>query len=1015
MHIRILESRTARPFATGPSRAACAPARAVVLCVLASILAGCVSTEQLRVDRARTFTDAILQHDVPFLVPPGTKVDSVLVDDTTTTVRFFLSKEFAYRPFRPESVDTIYMALREMFGDLYRGYRFIVVSLGTPIEELVPNYYRTDPSKIDVRRLPKTPFPFHEPVVLNISQPAFPSRGLQNRNLLVWHSHGWYYNATAQRWEWQRPRLFQSVEDLGPLSFTIPYLIPMLEHAGARVFVPRERDTQTMEVLVDNDSAQSGYAEAHTSPNQGWRTSSPGFAPALSYPPNVNPFLQGTSRWTTTDRDGSARVRWTPDIPRSGMYTVSVSYAATDSSAADARYTVYHSGGSTSFRVNQRVGGGTWHLLGTFGFRMGKHADSGSVVLTSTSAIPNLHVSADAVKFGGGMGIVERNGATSGRPRFMEGARYYLQFAGMPDTLVYSLNNNMNDYRDDYQSRAEYGNYLTGAPFGPNPDRSVKGLGIPIDLSLAFHTDAGITSGDTAIGTLLIYSVEGYDSARVFPDGTSRLANRDLADLMQTQIVNDIRLLYDPAWKRRELRNADYSEAVRPNFPGVLLELLSHQNFFDSRFMLDPAFRFDVARAIYKSILRFLADPAHSRTVVQPLPVSHLSAELMPGGDVHLRWRPVPDPLEPTAVPDRYAVYTREEDEGFDNGQLVDAPTFVVRNISPGTVYSFRVSALNDGGESMPSEVVSVCRMSSGKPTVLIVNAFDRIAPPACATAPGFSGFFNLTDAGVPDRIDYNFPGLQYDFRPDSPFRSNDSPGHGASFADDETRLIAGNTFDFPIVHGWALRDLGYSFASCSDEAVMDTLVDLGRYACVDLLMGEERATPRVRPDLDTILGLRFVAFPLALRNAVGAFTQAGGALMVSGSHMGVDLWSTLPADSTGMRFAREVLKFSWVGDHASRTGRVITSDTAFLPQGVTLVFSTELNDSIYAVESPESLAPVRGGTTLLRYEENLFSAAVGVNDGSRIVVLGFPFETILDHRGRTALMRSMMAYLKVR
>ncbi len=61
----------------------------------------------------------------------------------------------------------------------------------------------------------------------------------------------------------------------------------------------------------------------------------------------------------------------------------------------------------------------------------------------------------------------------------------------MPDTLVYNLNDNKNDYNDDYQSRAEYGNYLMGAPFGPNKNRDEKGLGIPIDLSLAFHTDAG--------------------------------------------------------------------------------------------------------------------------------------------------------------------------------------------------------------------------------------------------------------------------------------------------------------------------------------------------------------------------------------------------------------------------------------------------------------------------------------------------------------------------------------------
>ena len=43
------------------------------------------------------------------------------------------------------------------------------------------------------------------------------------------------------------------MEDIGPLAFTVPYLVPMLENAGANVFLARERDFQTNEVIVDND------------------------------------------------------------------------------------------------------------------------------------------------------------------------------------------------------------------------------------------------------------------------------------------------------------------------------------------------------------------------------------------------------------------------------------------------------------------------------------------------------------------------------------------------------------------------------------------------------------------------------------------------------------------------------------------------------------------------------------------------------------------------------------------
>jgi len=980
--------------------------------LLAAGISGCVSPQQLQLDRTTSFAEAIARRDLPFTVPPASRLDSVRVNDTTRSVIIALSKEFAGQPFRTETVDRIMAGVHTYFGDAYPGYRFEVRTLRTPIQELVPNYYRRAPIPLDTARIPKARIPSADPVVANTSRPIYPSRGLENRNILLWHSHGWYYNNAEGRWEWQRPRLFQSVEDLGPLAYTLPYLIPMLENAGARVYLPRERDVQTREVILDNDTSVAGYAEIARNPQNAWRSGVPGFRPASSYPANVNPFLLGSSRWAYTDVQGMNEITWTPDIPETGSFAVSISYPATDSSTQDARYTVHHTGGQTTFRVNQRIGGSTWHYLGTFVFRKGISADSGSLRLTSAGIIPGLRISADAVRFGGGMGIVERGGTVSGRPRFVEGARYYLQFAGMPDTLVYNLNGDTNDYRDDYQSRAEFGNYLTGAPRGPNKNRDAKGLGIPIDLSLAFHTDAGISRNDTTIGTLLIYSVEGYDSALVFPDGVSRLANRDFADIMQTQIVEDIRALYDPAWQRRDLRNADYSEAVRPNFPSVLLELLSHQNFLDMRFMLDPQFRFDVARAIYKSMLRFLSVPDRPDYAVQPLPIAGFAADFAPSGEVRLRWTPTVDPLEPTAAPDRYIVYTRVENGGFDNGRLFESPECLLPPPPPGVITSYCVSAVNDGGQSMPSEILSVCRMPGDPPPVLIVNGFDRIAAPSVVESPAFSGFANVADAGVPDRIDFNFTGTQHDFLPVSPFRSNDSPGFGASFADDETRLVAGNTFDYPVVHGAALRGLGRSFVSCSDEAILDSTVLPGDYRMVDLILGEECTTRRVREELDSLHGVRFVAFPEEMRRALSGYAANGGRLLVSGSHIGSDLWSTLPADSSGMQFALGTLKCTWVTGHASRTGQVVASDATILPAGATIQFSTSVNDSIYAVESAEALRPVQGGKTLLRYAENSFSAGIGYKGTTNIVVLGFPFETILGAPQREALMRGILRFL---
>ncbi len=233
---------------------------------------------------------------------------------------------------------------------------------------------------------------------------------------------------------------------------------------------------------------------------------------------------------------------YVPSIPEKGEYAVYISYKSLDKSTSNAEYIVSHLGGETKFNVNQRIGGSTWIYLGTFNFEKGSNTDKGSVKLTNYSENIDEIITTDAVRFGGGFGLVERNGKVSGKPKYMEAARYWMQFAGVNDSLVFNINGDTLDYNDDYQSRGEWVNYLVGAPFGPNKDRTIPGLGIPIDLSIAMHTDAGISNSDTTIGTLAIYSITDLDSNITFPNGVSRLANRDFTDLVQTQIVDDLRI-----------------------------------------------------------------------------------------------------------------------------------------------------------------------------------------------------------------------------------------------------------------------------------------------------------------------------------------------------------------------------------------------------------------------------------------------------------------------------------------
>ena len=74
-------------------------------------------------------------------------------------------------------------------------------------------------------------------------------------------------------------------------------------------------------------------------------------------------------------------------------------------------------------------------------------------------------MTADAVRFGGGMGNIARGDSlqevVSGFPRYLEGARYNAQWSGMPYS-VYSGKNGTNDYSDDINVRSYMTNYLAG-------------------------------------------------------------------------------------------------------------------------------------------------------------------------------------------------------------------------------------------------------------------------------------------------------------------------------------------------------------------------------------------------------------------------------------------------------------------------------------------------------------------------------------------------------------------------
>lgn len=826
----------------------------------------------------------------------------------------------------------------------------------------------------------------HRPgLIIPEDRPYTPTQGLEGRYVALWSSHGLYYAQSAERWEWQRARLFGTVEDLFTQSFVTPFLMPMLENAGAQVFLPRERDTQTEEVIVDQSGMTTGARYEELAGERPWTDGgSAGFAlPEGPLRDGENPFTLGGFRETRTIKKGTESVvRWIPNLRKPGDYAVYVTYRSLPNSTEQAHYTIRHAGVSTRVTVNQTMGGGTWIYLGTYHFQ--GDPDEG-VILTNRSEKAGRRITADAVRFGGGMGSVARaplegelEPETSGLPRFTEAARYWLQWAGLPDT-IYSSTAFTDDYRDDLFARPRWVNWLR------------EEARIPVELTFAFHTDAGITPGDSIIGTLGIYYTQANGGR--YRTGESRAIAQRLTDRVQTQIVEDIRATFAPDWTRREMWDKSYIEARVPETPTMLLELLSHQNFADMRYGLDPKFRFVVSRAIYKALLRHIAAQNRQEAVVQPLPPHAFSAQFIGEQEVRLAWEPQVDPLEPTARAKAYVLYTAKGEGDFDNGRLVQGETITLP-IERGVIYRYKVVACNEGGISFPSEVLSVCRAEwekSSRP-VLIVNAFDRVDGPLALELPGDSlaGFLYAEDGGVPYLSDFAFIGDQHDFARPSEWISNDRNGHGDCYTDRAGFVTAGNRFDYPYVHGQALAEAGYSYVSCSAKAWLKGTMKPGDYALIDLILGKQKLS-----EADTLLW-----------EQGATFRQEGCALLLSGSRWLSDTERIAPLQTR----MRQLLPVRLVSPKAARTGEIEGHPLRGRATIGTFSFCPTRNADCYAVESVDGLLPSDTlGVAFLRYKESRIGAGVR---SPHFCALGFPFEALRTAEERSRLMREILSHL---
>ena len=850
------------------------------------------------------------------------KVESILLDGKKCTIE--LSEHLSNIPMSDSIVADIYDSLRAQLPPSYSQYKLSIVSRKHPIEAFIPNYLR---KKNDIDKSRFLPYKTGEVALSHLSNPWKPTQGLLGRNIALWNSHGLYYDKNNDKIRWQRPALFGTVEDMLSTQIVLNYLLPMLRNAGAEVYMPRERDWH-------NEGVELG--------------TSTGSVTALRQA--QGPQEQGS----VTEKVFKGRVTH-PDT-----YWVRVAYP-TGCKATKLQCEVKHGGVTTKYQINTTIGGDTWlyldplYIKDSIEVRFYNEADKKQWDIT------RVHV-------GGGCSVLNDN-----LPAFVDAAVYYLRQFGAPDSIIYNQKPDKdNDYYDDLYSRAKWTNYLSGGS-DVNPD--YPGVGIPLDLSLAVHTDAGVGTPDSIIGTLLVCT-----SDSLAPTGYNQLTNNDFANYVLKQIVEDLRSTFKIEWPSRGIWHRSYVETRIPAVPSLIIELLSHQNFADMRYAHHPAFQFTVARAIYKASLRYLSEMYGTGYVVQPLPVENFSAIL--GKDsVRLSWSPMVDKLEGSAYPTHYKVFTATEDNAFDSGVVVKG-TSVMLPVEKDVLYRFKVVALNQGGESFPSEELSVCSLTKQKGEALIINGFDRVSSPHYFVTETESGFKHELDYGVPYHYDLSFVGYQYEFKQGMPYRNDNNPGSGASARDTAT-VIQGNTFNYPYIHGKALRDNGFSYSSCSKKSVMKKQVNLKDFSLVDLILGEQ---------CDAIL---FELYPTELEQALFEYTQKKrNKLMITGAFVASSKKSEV--------FTEKGLRYKLKQDTATANGVLYSpSQLAYYH------LQTMPNSKQYFVQNVQALTGVdRNSKVILQYADTELPATIKAGRRGNVIIAGFPFESVIGEESRRYLMK---------
>ncbi|MCC5877438.1 MAG: fibronectin type III domain-containing protein [Candidatus Sumerlaeia bacterium] len=782
-------------------------------------------------------------HGAEAIFPAGTGLHSVKVSESGVA-EILLDLPQSYLAEIRQGRTAFEKLVRDLDYSLFdlAVYGFTLKARDSETGKFLPlGYFEPEPEPFPELFIPDTVEPSGdknvEPVDKQFGQIAVgrPSGSLSNRVVHMNAGHGWTYRSSNNGW-WglQRAFVHNNIEDMSNADLVHQYVHAYLQNAGATVFNVREPDPNPHMVIVDNDDGAPDYVETGE-----WQTSSlAGFANGHAPYTRTNttsqaenPFSFGTNRIVRcTVGAPTATATWIPTIPESGFYNVYVSHSAFTNRAPEAHYRIYHAGGYTDYFLDQRRYRFTWVFIGRYYFDEGRNPESGQVVLSNSSTSDDHFVSADAVRFGGGMGLIDRSGiGTSGFRRYDEEAVYHMQFSGAPTTV--HQRNATNDESAGWSGRPRFADWLRSAS-------TAYGAPAQQHVALANHTNA--TAAGTARG-IISYLYSGYEGT--IHDRYRRAIHDQIVLNLQNGYGGDFVVNSNP------LRSGQYGE-VNPNnsggIPVFLGEWLFHDNARDMAVYHDPKFRRMLARGIYQGIVKFFESEYGGSGVLLPEPPRNLRVTAESSSSVRLQWMAPPTgPATGNAGPATgYIVHQSTHGRGFPPGNSVTGTSTVIDGLEPGKTYYFYVTATNAGGVSFPTETLAVkLPTSESTPRVLVVNGFDK------------------TDIATRVRTPHTGSTLYRQFVEEM------------------------NSYDYIVEHGRAIdaSNRVVAFDSAEHDAVDANQISLLDYDAVIWIGGLQAEVSTADPTDDT-------ALKTTTRNNLANYISNGGRLFMSGASIAWDL-----------------------------------------------------------------------------------------------------------------------------